>query len=228
MKLLTILLTLPLFLFGFKLCTLPDTVSYEAVKNRVAAQRKQVAHQFYSKEISIDSLNSTFEQLLINQLIPYWYGTPWTFEGHTDHPDSSSVACGYFVSTTLKHIGINVNRYKMAQQASLNILKTVAMNENKITFYPRTATLETQLHTDLEDGIYLVGLDYHVGYLLKNGEEIYFIHSTYLSPTMVVIEEIEHSKAFYYSNEYFITSLSRNEVFLLKWISGAELTIVTE
>ncbi len=220
MKVQLLILLLFAMTFPFELITLPDTLSYESKRDIVRSEHSKITKDYYGNNVTIDSVSTLFEKLLLNELIPYWYGTPWTFSGHTDHPDSSSIACGYFVTTTLKHVGIQVNRYLLAQQSALNIIKSTTLGTVKTSFFPRSDDLEKTLHKELNNGIYLVGLDYHVGFLFKNDTTIYFIHSTYLYPTMVIIEEIEQSEAFLYSNEYFVAPLSRNKAFIRKWISG--------
>src|SRR5687768_13237846 len=74
--------------------------------------------------ITEDSLSRLFTSLLTEKLIPHWLTTPWSFEGHTSIPRQGKIACGYFVSTTLLHMGFNVNRYKFAQQLPVNEAKT--------------------------------------------------------------------------------------------------------
>src|SRR5690606_907796 len=81
----------------------------------------------------LDSVMEVFTLKLLNEIIPYWYGTEWDFEGHTAIPNEGKIACGYFVSTTLRDMGLNINRYKLAQQHGLNEARTIALgNTNNI------------------------------------------------------------------------------------------------
>ncbi|WMJ72126.1 hypothetical protein RCC89_02925 [Cytophagaceae bacterium ABcell3] len=68
----------------------------DAYKLQVSLKEK-----YDSGRISEDSVGRVFSDYLVNKLIPYWYGTKWDFEGHTDVPGKGEIACGYFVSTTL-------------------------------------------------------------------------------------------------------------------------------
>src|SRR5687768_5014531 len=96
----------------------PDTtpLTYAEVKSEILAIRSFVRNH----PISDDSLSSLVTDLLVDRIIPYWIGTPWSFEGHTSIPNSGKIACGYFVSTTLLDLGFNLNRYTFAQQAPEN------------------------------------------------------------------------------------------------------------
>jgi len=73
----------------------------------------------------INNLKDSIVLKIVDDIIPYWYGTPWEFYGTTEKPKQGSIACGYFVSTILKHAGYNVEKNKMAQQASELIIKSL-------------------------------------------------------------------------------------------------------
>ncbi|XOV67705.1 MAG: hypothetical protein ACFHU9_00775 [Fluviicola sp.] len=164
-----------------------------------------------------------FENFLLNEIIPHWYGTEWDFNGYTAIPNQGEIACGYFVSTTLEHIGIVVNRYHLAQQAGLNEAKSLAIvDANYFTVYGWAALHDTM--RSYRDGIYFVGLDNHVGYLYKEGPQLYFIHSNYIEDK-VMIEKAAYSQAFK-SNIYVVAKLSTNELLLERWRTGERVEVV--
>jgi len=159
-------------------------------------------------------------------IVPHWYGTPWEFSGHTNIPNDGEIACGYFVSTTLKHLDFKLNRYKMAQQAGLN--EAIALQpRNKLKIYSSLTykALKEKLNTVYKDGIYFVGLDNHVGYILIKDKEIYFLHSSYCD-NKVVIELAETSPCFQ-SNLYVFAEITTNKALIKKWIFGEQLVIPT-
>ncbi len=55
------------------------------------------------KNKAIDIASHYLYSKLLNDIVPHWYGTPWDFNGHTNIPNQGEIACGYFVSTTLRH-----------------------------------------------------------------------------------------------------------------------------
>lgn len=215
-------------LFSYELNHIPDTLSYEEKRSELADEKAKLLNWYRAGAVDIDSVGRRYEEMLVNELIPYWYGVEWTFEGHTDHPDSSTVACGYFVSTTMKHLGFKLNRYRMAQQSALNELRSVVADRKEIFSFVRGDSLIENITKTLFDGIYLVGLDCHVGYLLMRNGELYFIHSNYLPPMMVVFEEAALSEAFLNSNRYYIAPISNNKWLMKQWILGRTLQIVTD
>lgn len=164
-----------------------------------------------------------FENYLLNQIIPHWYGTEWDFNGYTSIPNQGVIACGYFVSTTLEHVGIVINRYHLAQQAGTNEAKSLAIvDSNYFTVYG-IDKLQRKMK-EYDDGIYFVGLDNHVGYLYKESGVLYFIHSNYIDDK-VMIEKAEFSKAFQ-SSIYVVAEISTNELLLERWRKNQRVDVI--
>lgn len=190
-------------------------------------QIKGEKNKLLQEHASAEEIAVFFEKTLIERVFPYWYGTEWSFEGHTSVPKKGKIACGYFVSTTLKHLGLNLNRYKLAQQLPLYeakslsndvwVIKGESWEELRLLFYKKIE----------QDGVYFIGLDEnHVGYLYRSNNVFYFIHSNYFTGK-VEKEEIDQSivlKSFF---TFYIVPLSTNEVFLNKWLRNIPFVIVT-
>ena len=111
---------------------IPETVkpTYSQTKQSIEIQRKNLSNQYKSLSDSIekteflDSVSEIFTKKLLSDIIPYWYGTEWDFNGYTSQPQKGKIACGYFVSTTLRDMGLNLNRYELAkkdQKTKLNL-----------------------------------------------------------------------------------------------------------
>jgi len=196
----------------------PQT-NYTKTKQEIVTARKLFKKQYQKeqditkKTMILDSAAQYFTTSLVNNIIPYWYGTEWDFNGHTNIPNQGEIACGYFVSTTLKHMGVALNRYKMAQQASKLEVESVAIKQNNVIF-SMDKNISKEL-SKLQDGVYIVGLDNHVGYIYKHDTTSYFINSSYITDR-VMIELPEHSDAFQ-SNVYYLAPVTNRE-FVKKWM----------
>lgn len=199
---------------------------YNTIKNTIKKDRAYFKTLFQSNQKkAIDSCASYLQQTLLNQLVPHWYGTVWDFNGHTDIPNDGEIACGYFVSTTLKHLGFNVNRYKMAQQAGMN--EALALQQkNKLKIYRNISfeALKTKLNKVYTNGIYFVGLSNHVGYVYLKDSKLYFLHSSYCDDK-VVIEKAETSPCFQ-SDIYVFAEITTNRELIKKWIHNTRLVIL--
>lgn len=207
---------------------LVDTNStYSSTRATIKTQRKQLA----AKKLSADSLSVLFKTALLNKIIPYWEGTPWSFEGHISKPQTGSIACGYFVSTTLQHAGLQLNRYYLAQQSPINEAKSLAIDRNNVQTFAKDTPIEniTAIKNYLQEGIHFIGFDQsHVGYILKENNQLYLIHSNYIDNVGVQIEPIEQSEVFLSYSVFHIVPLSTNAVLLEYWVTGKEINIIRE
>ncbi|GJM33714.1 MAG: hypothetical protein DHS20C18_27150 [Saprospiraceae bacterium] len=200
--------------------------SYEETKLEV----KQIRLNINENEISKDSLSTLFAELLINKIIPYWYGTKWSFEGHTSQPGKGEIACGYFVSTTLKDMGIVINRYKLAQQSPINEARTLNILQPVIEINKKSVKENIiALDSVTNEGVYFIGLDQsHVGYLLKKEGQLFLIHSNYLEARGVEIERLEISEVFSYFEKFYLAEISTNERLLEKWLAQEAVEVIVQ
>lgn len=176
-----------------------------------------------------DSIISKTSDFLIERTVfgcfHYWVGTTWDFNGYTNTPRTGTIACGYFVSTTLKHLGFNLNRYKLAQKGATDEAIYLCGKENLTTYRDITPEqLKVNFQRNFKPGLFLVGLANHVGYIYFDGNEIYFIHSNYGTPYSVVIEKFIESEVSS-SSIYVIAPISGNKKLMEKWLKNELIPI---
>lgn len=199
--------------------------SYQSIKESIKAEKLKLI----KKKVGIDSIASIFKRSLLNRIIPFWAGTTWSFEGHTSIPNKGEIACGYFVSTTLKHMDVNINRYKLAQQSPINEARSLALKNNVLEVEEGSLKGNIlKIKESIKEGIHFIGFDQsHVGYILKEKGELYLIHSNYMNAKGVEIERIEASEVFASYEKFYIVEISKNEDFLKNWVAGKEIKIIT-
>jgi hypothetical protein len=217
----------PLDFAAFGIQIRPDSlISYSQMKQQAETLRQSLKAGREAGTISADSVGRAFTRLMVNGLIPYWYGTPWDFNGYTNQPQKGVIACGYYVSTTLTHAGLRLNRYALAQQAGLNEAKSLACGTEIFQWHATDVRSTTErMMAEFENGLWFVGLDFHVGFLLKQAGELFFLHSSYLDPVAVVIEKALDSEALSQSATFVIAAVSTNEKLMKKWLDGSEIQI---
>lgn len=128
---------------------------------------------------------------LIDSLVSCWYGTPWDFNGTTEVPGQGKIACGYFVTTTLRDAGMKINRVKLAQCVEQNLLWDLCKNFQK--FSDKSLEYFVKAIERTGYGLYIVGLDNHTGYIFNDGKEIWFIHSGVYPPKCALKEKAINS-----------------------------------
>ncbi len=174
-------------------------LSYDEVRERLEHARLDLGRRWMSDEADAAVLADAREVLrstVRDELIPPWYGTEWAFYGTSQTPGRGTIACGYFVSTLAKHAGLRVHRVQLAQQASEHIVRTFA-DPADVSYTSGRAPL--QIVRDIKQrgaGLYVVGLDYHVGILSWDGEgRVELCHSSVLAPGTVLCEDAARSEA---------------------------------
>ncbi|HBS86626.1 MAG TPA: hypothetical protein DEA97_08730 [Bacteroidales bacterium] len=206
-----------------------DTIHLQELYSRQKAEALSKKNFFKSKFNDSDSAYSLAREFLynhlLNEIIPPWYGTAWDFNGYTDQPNKGFIACGYFVSTTLKHLGFNLNRYKVAQQYSLKIIEILCGKENVKTWQPDQFDAMINFLKDGGNDIFVVGLSCHVGYLSVESDTVYFIHSSYVHPLCVIKEYAELSEVLKSSGIFVTGSLLQNKELIRKWVYNEPIVV---
>lgn len=206
--------------------TLSLEIQFQPQGNYLAVKSKSVTIKKSLANLSDSIQKATFENYLLNELIPHWYGTPWDFSGYTDTPGKGVVACGYFVSTVLKHAGFNIDRYRLAQQNPMNEALSIACGDSVEMYETDPENLQRIFKEEKTEGLYFAGLDFHVGFLLFRGGELYFIHSNYINSQGVVFEKAVLSDAFRASSAFRIVAVSGNQQLINKWLKNEPVQII--
>jgi hypothetical protein len=160
---------------------------------------------------------------IYTEIFPSWYGTGWDFNGTTEVPRQGKIACGYFVSTVLRDAGWRVQRVRLAQQASESIILSLTAEPHIKRF--RRIPIQDFVKTVKEwgPGIYVVGLDIHTGFIVNNGDEVYFIHSSYVDPFMVVKERALESKILQSSVYRVLGKITADDELIKGWLLKKEI-----
>ncbi|MEP6820633.1 MAG: hypothetical protein ABJA18_13945 [bacterium] len=160
---------------------------------------------------------------IYTEIFPSWYGTTWDFNGTTEVPRQGKIACGYFVSTVLRDAGWRVQRSRLAQQASENIVLSLT-GEPYIKRFRRVAIGDfVTAVKEWGPGIYVVGLDIHTGFIVNNGDEVYFVHSSYVEPFAVVKEKALDSSILQTSQYRVLGKITDDGKLIEKWLLQKEI-----
>lgn len=201
------------------------TASYTHTKMSAGQLRMRLRNEFRKGSVSLKTVKTAFTDQLVDKIIPHWYGTPWSWGGHTTVPKQGKIACGYFVSTTLRDMGLNLNRYKLAQKSPIDEAKMISCGApiDKVKQdTPEEAHEEIDRLT--KEGLYFIGFDEgHVGYLLKREGELFLIHSNYLSPVSVCMETLKESRVFKKFDTFYLVPISHNETLLQRWLNDEQV-----
>jgi len=201
-----------------------SAADYRAAVTEIEARRVELAERWAvggEREAVLDEARELVFRSLTHELIPAWYGTPWDFYGTSQVPGQGQIACGYLVSTVLRDAGFRVERVRLAQQASERIIQTLVRPETIARTSRASAARALRPVTEGEDGIWLVGLDYHVGFVVKRGERVQMCHASYLDDALALCEDAATSPAFV--SRYRVLGRLLQDPMLQAWLEGRAL-----
>ncbi|MBI2388491.1 MAG: hypothetical protein HYV09_02640 [Deltaproteobacteria bacterium] len=212
---------------------------YAALRARIAAIRDEHAENHASatddvaRRAAVADARKALQGALAEVLLPAWLGTRWSFHGTADEPlATQGIACGYFVATLLQHVGLALeSRRRFAQSTALRIARSLVpagVSHHRVFSVPAT-TLEQKVRS-FGDGVHLIGLDVHVGFVIVEGVDggaVRFVHANYLQPRVVVSEPITASEAIDRSRGagYHVTSLFGGDRLVRAWLDKSPIPL---
>jgi hypothetical protein len=171
--------------------TVSPTQSYDEFKAEIISVREKTRVEYLAADsLGKDSLIRYSQEFLRNitlEIFTYWYKTEWDFNGITQIPKQGKIACGYFVTTVIRDVGFDIPRSAWGQLASETMIKKI--NPSVKRFSNKPIEQVSEYFKNRADGIYVVGMDTHVGFVSKEGKQIKFIHSNYYKPEIGVMSE---------------------------------------
>ena len=198
--------------------TYDDSIQGLGIERTELARRWTNTTDPEARQIVLRDARTVIHRTILDSVFPAWAGTPWAFYGASEVPGEGSIACGYFVSTVLRDAGFKVARVNLAQQASSKIVRTFA-TKSETVWFRRTSALEVIKHVKLQgEGIYIVGLDYHVGFLVYDGDAVQMCHSSVLWPGTVLCEPAAKAEAMH-SMVHVVGPVLTDDV-LRRWVQG--------
>jgi len=215
---------------GLRQSLRPDPKTYAVLIAELERWRQDLAKRHAAaKNVAERQIVENDARVILEHVLPAmmrcWLGTPWDFNGTAVGPGKGRIACGYFVATVLKDSGFQVNRYKLAQQPSENILRSFLPKEScALTVgkdYPNFAAAVEMG----EQGIYLVGLDTHVAFLVVGREGFRFIHSSGSRPWCVVDENRDEAQVLAKSNWRMLGNLTADAGVVRRWLKAEKIAV---
>ncbi len=208
----------------------PDPESYAVLSAELERWRSELAARHAKartpeERLAVEADARIMLEMVLPSMMRCWLGTPWDFNGTAAKPGGGRIACGYFVATVLRDAGFRLDRYRLAQQPSENILRS---------FLPKKACGLTvgQPYEDFagklsqaDRGIYMVGLDTHVAFIVVEEGGFRFIHSSGSRPWCVVDEDHEAANVLRRSNWRMLGHLTGDSGVIRRWLKAEKIAV---
>jgi hypothetical protein len=224
-----------LLLAGALFATAPfDAPAYEKALVALDAKRIALGQRLHAAEDERARVTIRVEarKLVLGAItdtaFPAWMGSPWGLGPSSTacrpYEAGKVVGCSYFVTGVLENVGLRLaSRARFAQAPSLLMQRALTPDPAALHRYGglEAAELRKRLLA-LGDGLYIVGLNVHTGFLLVRAGEVRVIHASYMPPNQVVSERLEESAVIALSRRsgYFVTPLFRDDRLVDLWLSG--------
>jgi len=168
-------------------------LNYSDLKLKIKVRRGQLSEAYKNPKCDKDSVVRCTQQFLFttmtSKVFPSWYGTKWDYNGTTQEPRKGSIACGYFVTTTLRDMGFDIPRVRWAQLPSESMIKEMTgSNYIKRYRFAEISHIESEIRK-WGSGLYVVGMDSHTGFIVNTDGRCRFVHSDYFNPAGGVVSE---------------------------------------
>lgn len=204
---------------------------YATLRTKLDADREALRLIYASskpkdRKLHLAAARARLHTAIRDELMPLWLGTPWDFYGASQTPGEGKIACGYFVTTVLRDAAFKVERVKLAQQASEKIVKTLS-TPNDIRRYRRGDVTAVVHDTKSRgDGLYVIGMDFHVAFLDVKGDDVRLCHSAVLSPGAVVCEPAATAEGMI--SAYHVVGPLLSDARIVDWLFARALPTKTD
>ncbi len=198
--------------------------AYDSHRQELEQRRCELARRLASagnaaaRAEVLASAREVLTKALRDDIVSAWIGTPWDFYGTSEQPGRGAIACGYFVTTVLRDAGFRLQRASLAQQAAENIIRSLVPAGSIWRFSDPPLSRVLDLVDMRGDGVFVVGLDYHVGLLLRRAGVTEFCHSSVLPPGYVVCAKPKEDLAL--RSRYYVVGELLNDRTLTAWLEG--------
>jgi hypothetical protein len=208
----------------------PDPARYRVLRKELANQRSYLSRQYQSAttratRAAIEQQARRTLETALPEMMRCWLGTPWDFNGTAEAPGAGKIACGYFVATVLRDAGFRVDRYNLARQASGDILRSLLPKSASTLMVGKPYEAFMAAIAKCEPGIYVIGLDTHVGFLVVGGGSFHFIHSSGAKPWRVVDESGAEAGVIQRSNWREFGNLTADSALIGRWLAGTRIAV---
>jgi hypothetical protein len=216
-----------------------DAAAYEATLARIEARRAALAGRFAAAETraaraAIRTEARDFVVAAIrDEIWPAWLGTPWGLGRDSTplrpHAPGTVIACGYFVSSVLENAGLRLGtRFTYAQAPALQVQRTLAPESRDLhRFFSVPGDELARKIAALGDGLYIVGLNNHIGFVDVRGGAVDIVHASYTGEQVVTREPLATARVIANSRAagYFVTPVFHDDRLVEAWLRGATVAL---
>jgi hypothetical protein len=162
--------------------------SYRTATTRAELRRARLAGRWAAADDKAALVEPIAGEITaaVRGLARHWLGTRWGLgPPQASAPGDGKINCGTFVGTVLRDAGFVVDVAKLQRQPSQLIISSFVGRERTRKW--SNASMDRFLADvrAMGPGLFIIGLDFHVGFLIQTEDDLRFVHASYLTRTVV-------------------------------------------
>lgn len=208
---------------------------YQAAVRALAARRSALAAR-WSGAARLDRREAARERAVVaelaadaivagvRELAGHWLGVRWGLgRPQATTPACGKINCGTFVGTVLRDAGFRVDVARLQRQPSQLIIRSF-VGASRIRRWS-TAPMERFLADvrRMGPGLFIIGLDFHVGLLIQTEDDLRFLHASYVTGT--VIDEAAATAPPIVESRYRVVGKLLDRPNLRDWLEGRGIAV---
>jgi hypothetical protein len=211
-----------------------DPAAYELYLGGLNQRRLELGRRFAQAPASARGAvraeaRRVVTEAIVDRIFPAWLGTPWglglSSTALRPHEPGKVVGCSYFVTAVLLNAGLRLEsrgRFAVAPSELIQKALTPAKKDLHRLFKMEGEALRQRI-ARLGDGVYMMGLNIHTGFLVVKGDEVRVVHASYTPPTQVVNEPLLDSQVIELSKRrgYVVTPIFQDDFLIDAWLAGS-------
>lgn len=218
-----------------------DAGAYEAALVKLEGRRQALARRFKAAEDGAGRATVRAEARAValaamrDVIFPAWLGMPWGLGPNSTptrpHQPDTVIACGYFVSSALENLGLKLaTRFSFAQAPALHAQRSLAPAGRDLhVFFSVPGDELARKIAALGEGLYVIGLNNHIGFVDVRGEDVRIVHASYTGEQVVTDEPLATAQVIANSRAagYFVTPLLQDDRLVEHWLRGEAVPLQT-
>jgi hypothetical protein len=202
-----------------------DRPSYSQSIEKISQRQSELANSWNDKR-DAKLLEQAQDEIItsVEELSNYWLGTRWALGSpQTTRPQHGKVNCGTFVGRILHDVGFQVRVKKLQRQPSQLIIKSFVGGKRVRKFSNAPMKKFLASVREMGPGLYIIGLDFHVGLLLQTEDDLRFIHASYETET--VVNEKAAIAMPITSSKYRVVGKILSPANIKSWLAGDKIVV---
>ncbi len=187
---------------------------------RQAVSRARGAHRKAAVQRLRDALLGR-----IDRLHSRWLGTRWGLGApQTRAPGEGKINCGMFVARVLRDAGFRLDIWKFNRQAASDAIRSLTPAGAIRRFHDAPMKKFLARVRKMGPGIYLIGLDFHIGFLRQTEKDLRFVHASYVDK--VVVDEPAAAAVPIVTSRYRVVGKLLGERMLEAWLANRRIKVL--